>query len=124
MTASTRTLPSKLIVRAAAAVCALGATFVLTPVARADAATDVPKIEVKYTDLDIATDVGARTLYRRIATAARQVCPRGEGSVIAKMDEVSRTCIREAISRAVREVNNPRLAEVEAAELARHTQKG
>jgi UrcA family protein len=63
-------------------------------------------------------------LYRRIATAARQVCPRGEGSIIPKMDEVSRTCIREAIARAVREVNNPRLAEVEAAELARRTKTG
>jgi len=124
MTASTRTLPAKLIVRAAAAVCAVGVTFVLTPVARADAITDVPRLEVTYTDLNIATDAGARTLYRRIATAARQVCPRGEGSIIPKMDEVSRTCIREAIARAVREVNSPRLAEVEAAELSRRTKTG
>ena len=40
------------------------------------------------------------------------------------MDEVSRTCIREAIARAVREVNSPRLAEVEAAELPRRTKTG
>jgi len=124
MTASISTLPSKLMVRAAAAVLALGVTFVLTPVARADAVSGVPRIEVKYTDLNIATAEGARTLYRRIATAARQVCPRGEGSIVPKMDEISRTCIREAISRAVREVNSPRLAEVEAAALARHTKTG
>jgi UrcA family protein len=123
MTASTRTLPSTLIVRAAAAACALGITFVLAPVARAEAVTDVPKIEVSYTDLDIATENGARALYRRIATAARQVCPSGEGSLIPKMDAMSRTCIRESIARAVREVNSPRLAEVEA-ELARHAKTG
>ena len=120
MTASTLT-SSRLIVRATAALFAGACVFALTPVARAEAVTDVPKIEVKYTDLDIATEAGARTLYRRIATAARQVCPRGEGSIIQKMDEASRTCIREAIARAVREVNSPRLAEVEAAEHARRT---
>jgi UrcA family protein len=124
MTASTRTLPSRLIVRATAALFAGALTFVLTPVARADTVTDVPKIEVKYTDLDLATDQGARTLYRRIAAAARQVCPHGEGSIVPKMDELSRTCIRESIARAVREVNSQRLAEVEAAELARRTKTG
>jgi UrcA family protein len=104
-------------------VFACGLTFALAPVARAsDAGTDVPRLEVKYSDLDLATEQGARTLYRRIATAARGVCPRGEGSIIPKMDEISRTCINEAISRAVREVNSPRLAEVEAA--ARHTKTG
>lgn len=124
MTASTRTLPSNLIVRAAAAVLALGITFALAPVARAEATPQVPKIEVSYTDLNIATEQGARTLYRRIATAARGVCPAGEGSIIPKVDEISRTCIRDAISRAVREVNSPRLAELEAAQFARRTKSG
>lgn len=124
MTASTHTLPSKLVVRAAAAVCALALTYAVTPVARAEAGTDVPKVEVKYSDLNLATEAGARTLYRRIATAARQVCPRGEGSLISKLDELSRTCIREAISRAVHEVNSPRLAEVAAADGARRPKTG
>lgn len=119
MTASTRTLPSKLVVRAAAAACALALTYAVTPVARADTFTDVPKIAVKYGDLNLATDAGARTLYRRIATAARQVCPAGEGSRILKLDAMARTCIRESISRAVHEVNSPRLAEVAAADVAR-----
>jgi UrcA family protein len=110
-------------------VLALGVTFVLTPVARAGSVSDVseldvPKIEVKYTDLNLATDQGAHELYRRIATAARQVCPRLEGSIIPKVAEISRTCMRESIARAVREVNSPRLAEVEAAELARRTKSG
>ena len=123
MTASIRTLPPKFAARAAAAVLALGLTIAFTPVARADAAPDVPKLEVSYTDLDIATEQGARALYRRIATAARQVCPRGEGSIVPKLEEVSRTCIRDAISRAVHEVNSPRLAEVEAS-LGRRVKTG
>ena len=125
MTASIRTLPSQFAARAAAAVLALGLTIAFAPVARADAdaAADVPKLEVSYTDLDIATEQGARALYRRISTAARQVCPRGEGSIVPKLNDISRTCIRDAIARAVREVNSPRLAEVEAA-LGRHAKTG
>ena len=119
MTASIRTLPSQFAARAAAAVLALGLTVAFAPVARADAAADVPTLEVSYTDLDIATEQGARALYRRISTAARQVCPRGEGSIVPKLNDISRTCIRDAIARAVREVNSPRLAEVEAT-LGRH----
>jgi UrcA family protein len=114
MTSSIHTLPSTFAARAAAAVLAFGLTIAFTPVARADAAADVPKLEVSYTDLDIATEQGARALYRRLATAARQVCPRGEGSLIPKLDDISRACIRDAISRAVHEVNSPQLAEVEA----------
>lgn len=123
MTASIRTLTSKLAPRAVAALLACGLTVFFTPVARAEAAPDVPKLEVSYTDLDIATEQGARALYRRIAHAARQVCPPGEGSRIAKLDEISRSCIRDSISRAVREVNSPRLAEVEAT-LSRRTRTG
>ena len=103
MIASIRTLPSQFAARAAAA--------------------DVPKLEVSYTKRDIATEQGARALYRRIATAARQVCPRGEGSIVPKLNDISRTCIRDAIARAVREVNSPRLAEVEAT-LGRHARTG
>jgi UrcA family protein len=123
MTASIRTLPSQFAARAAAAVLALGLTIAFTPVARADAAADVPKLEVSYTDLDIATEQGARALYRRISAAARQVCPQGEGSIVPKLNNISRTCIRDSIARAVREVNSPRLAEVEAT-LGRHAKTG
>ncbi len=124
MTASIRTQPSNLVARAVAAVLACGLTYALVPVARAESAPDVPKIEVRYTDLNLATEQGVRTLYRRIASAARTVCPHGEGSIIPKVADISRTCIREAISRAVQEVNDPRLAEVEAATLTRHTKTG
>jgi UrcA family protein len=122
MTASIRTLPSKFTTRVVAAAAALGLTIAFMPVARADAASDAPKIEVSYADLDISTEQGAHALYRRIAHAARQVCPGpSSGSVIPKLEEISRKCVAEAISRAVREVNSPRLAELEA---AFHTKTG
>ena len=123
MTASIRTLPSQFAARAAAAVLALGLTVAFAPVARADADADVPKLEVSYTKRDIATEQGARALYQRISAAARQVCPQGDGSLVPKLKDVSRTCIRDAIARAVRDVNSPRLAEVEAA-LGRHAKTG
>ena len=73
MTASIRTLSSKFAPRAAAALLACGLTAVFTPVARADAAPDVPKLEVSYTDLDIATEQGARAL----VSAHRACCAPG-----------------------------------------------
>ena len=42
--------------------------------AQAQNASDLHKLTVKYGDLNLSTDTGARTLYRRIRGAARFVC--------------------------------------------------
>jgi UrcA family protein len=75
---------------------------------------DVPTMIVHYADLDIATDEGARRLYRRIAAAAERVCPYADIQDLSGL-AVSRSCQAQAIARAVQAVSSPRLADVYAA---------
>ncbi len=70
---------------------------------------DVPTMVVQYGDLNLATEAGARTLYRRLATAARQVCP-FEDSKSPREMAYNNTCRAQAIARAVHEINSPQLA--------------
>jgi UrcA family protein len=83
----------------------------------ADATTppaDVPSMVVHYADLDIMTEHGARSLYRRIAVAARYVCPEADIRDFVGRAQ-SRSCQQQAIARAVQAVSSPRLADVYAA---------
>ena len=70
-----------------------------------------PAVQVSYSDLDLNTVVGAKTLYHRIAVAATHVCPDpGERT----LDALAKTsaCRRGAVDRAVHDVSNPQLAAV------------
>lgn len=91
---------------------ALGAAAMSAASAR-DAARQTPApvraVTVRYGDLDLSTERGAQALLARITKAAKSVCPqavdRDLGAFLA-----SRRCEREAIARAVRQVDSPRLA--------------
>ncbi len=92
--------------------CLLGGTL---SVAHAMTPTDgVPTATVNYGDLDLSTQAGALTLYRRIAAAARQVCPDEDTRNLASFAR-SRACQAEAIARAVSDSHIPQLAAVYAA---------
>ena len=72
---------------------------------------DVPRISVRYDAKVLGSDDGARVLYRRIVNAAERVCP----DMSADPHFVSRAaqiCRNEAILRAVRQIDNPRLAAI------------
>jgi UrcA family protein len=74
------------------------------------AADGVRQQLVKYEDLNLSTQRGVQTLYRRIARAAENVCgveemPRPIGQ---KMSE--RRCHQEAVQAAVAKVNRPELS--------------
>jgi UrcA family protein len=71
----------------------------------------VPSLLVKYADLDLSTDAGARTLYARLAAASKRVCP-DPGSRDLRMLSLTGTCRQQALDRAVRAVNNTALAAV------------
>jgi UrcA family protein len=73
----------------------------------------VPYVVVKYGDLNLSTEEGNRTIYRRIIAAARQVCP-DEGSRDLQAFAISRACRDAAIARAVAAVPSRRLAELHA----------
>jgi UrcA family protein len=88
------------------------ALYTMSPSGLAAAAPDdrVRQEIVRFGDLDLTRPADAQELYRRIRHAARTVCePIGQGgSPLALSD---RSCVVQAIARAVAEVNSPLLTE-------------
>jgi len=68
-----------------------------------------PSVQVSYHDLDLATEQGTQALYARIVSAAHKVCEVRDIRNLAEFAAAS-ACREQAIARAVRDVNNPRLA--------------
>lgn len=92
---------------AAATLVVSGAAFAGAPAGKSfDTA---PAVTVRYDDLNLGSDRGTAALYRRIANAARQVCP-DEFSRDLTTVAASRACQAQAIARAVQDVNSPKLA--------------
>src|SRR5579862_5402357 len=83
-TNSTLWIPEKIMTTAASKLTALRrslavagafATLAVTTASFATAPSDeAPSVTVRYDDLNLATDAGANTLYRRISSAAWSVC--------------------------------------------------
>jgi UrcA family protein len=72
-----------------------------------------PAVRVQYADLDLSSEHGALTLYRRIENAAKRVCPPATG-LNQRAVRLAEQCIAQAIERAVADVNSPQLARVGA----------
>jgi UrcA family protein len=66
-------------------------------------------VVVKYGDLNLATDTGVSALYRRIVYAARQACPDPSVKDLIFRERVVE-CRKQAVARAIRQVDNSRLA--------------
>jgi UrcA family protein len=91
-----------------AAVAAAGAAGAAT------VSSDVPALTVQFNSDMLATDSGARALYRRLARAAEQVCP-PQPTATRLIPAVVAKCREEAIAGAVDKIHNQRLAAVHAA---------
>jgi UrcA family protein len=89
-----------------------GSLFGVIAVGAATAATpnsEAPAVVVKYADLDISTDRGLHILYKRIVSAATEVCPeRISNDLHSAM--LARSCREAAIGRAVQQINSPQRA--------------
>jgi UrcA family protein len=70
-----------------------------------------PQVIVKFADLDASTSQGAATLYRRIHSAATNVCWRMYDSNEAYQLN-NDACIKKTIADAVAKVNEPALSAV------------
>jgi UrcA family protein len=68
--------------------------------------TGAPSVVVKFNDLDLDTRQGAQALYRRLVSAAREVCPAEVESDLHRTAMV-RECRDAALARAVRQLNKP-----------------
>jgi UrcA family protein len=98
--------------RAKIAMLLLGSLAGMLAAGAAGAATldsDVPSIVVKYSDLTLATDGGVNQLYRRIVSAAKQVCPDSPIKDLGAQRLVD-ACRSQAVARAVQQIDNSRLA--------------
>ncbi len=84
----------------------------------AGAPDEAPSVTVQYDPRTLDTDRGADALYRRIANAAADVCPAASPRELARY-AVTERCRRQAIARAVRQIDSQRLAEVLAARATR-----
>ena len=77
--------------------------------------SDAPSVVVKYSEQSLATDDGAYALYRRITNAAKQVCPADDNTRDLKRQSLIKECRNQAIARAIRQIDNSRLAALHAA---------
>jgi len=74
---------------------------------------DAPAIVVSYSDLDLTSSAGVKTLYNRIEFAARQVCP-FDGDMQLQRIAFARACRDAAVERAVAQVHSGQLAALSA----------
>lgn len=108
-------LTRKIASRGAAALLVLTASFgALSSAPAATPDNSIPSVTVRYADLNLSTEAGARALYRRITFAAKQVCPADDIRNLSTLDK-ARACQQAAIEHAVRLIDNPQFAAVHAA---------
>ena len=87
----------------------------LADVARSATPDGPPSVRVRYGDLNLASEQGARTLHARLAAAARQVCaPNGFETRNLQAYSAQRSCATRAISDAVQQVQATQMASVAA----------
>jgi UrcA family protein len=87
--------------------CSLAGVVAVGTASAAD--IDTPSIVVKYSQQSLATDGGVQDLYRKITHAARKVCPELSVRDLSAQREVEQ-CRDEAVARAIRQIDNSRLA--------------
>jgi UrcA family protein len=75
--------------------------------------SDVPSVVVKYSEQSLATDEGVYALYRQIKNAAKEVCP-AEQTRDLKRQSLIQECRNQAVTRAIRKIDNSRLAALHA----------
>jgi UrcA family protein len=73
-------------------------------------AADLDKAVVKYSDLDLNTEAGARTLYHRLTRAADEVCPMDSSTL--ELHRMYKACVNTALNTAVRNVNRATLSKL------------
>jgi UrcA family protein len=97
--------------RAKPALLVLGSLMGVLGLGAASAAPDSEPtaVVVKYGDLNLATDAGVNALYHRITYAARQACPDPSIDDLMFRQRVAE-CREQAVARAIRQVDNSRLA--------------
>jgi UrcA family protein len=106
-TAGPRAKLGLLVLGSFGAVMAAGAASAASP------DSDLPSVVVKYSAQSLETDEGVYALYRRITSAAKQVCPDPSMRGLGLQMKVEQ-CRKQAIARAIGQIDNSRLAALHA----------
>jgi UrcA family protein len=88
---------------------ALMIVLVAPRVTHADSIDQRPTAAVRFGDLNLDTRFGVEALFRRIQTAAGEVCEQYEPHGTLVPSAAHRSCIRNAVSGAVRDIDSPLL---------------
>ncbi|HET9159978.1 MAG TPA: UrcA family protein [Caulobacteraceae bacterium] len=97
----------RLIFAAAAAMCL---STVAAPAAQAAVSEPEIRIKVRFTDLDIGTDAGAREVLRRIKVAAETICGPAPDRRELAATGVWEACVSRSVNRAVADLGSARVA--------------
>lgn len=103
--------------------CVVGATLSAVALAaapllaHAGPASDVASLTVRFDDLNLSSEAGLATLYRRIQNAARTVCgpPSFTGTRVVSQDW--KDCVSASVRSAILSVNKPQLTAYYASRL-------
>jgi UrcA family protein len=93
----------------AAAGLILGMLTGVASLAHADVDSNLPSRTVRYDDLNLSTQAGVQSLYRRIQYAAREVCGPEEVPGTRLTSPQWKDCVTSSIRQAVLSVNQPAL---------------
>jgi UrcA family protein len=98
---------------------ALGAACTAAPASAASGS----ELAVSYQDLNLSNTADVRVLYRRLKGAARGVCGDVSQQELARHQAFER-CYRDALSRAVMQVNLPQLQAMYQSETGTDSNRG
>lgn len=87
---------------------ALMAAFALSTPVLANSLVEIPSVTINYADLDVTTPQGTAALYRRIQSAASNVCGFYHARDLQRL-QVWKNCYQVSINNAVSTVNLPQL---------------
>jgi UrcA family protein len=86
------------------------ASLLVTPrVVHAESSDLLPTRIVRFADLNLNTRAGIEVLYRRIQSAARDVCEPAQDPGSRRPSAAWKSCIRKAVMTAVQNVDRPLL---------------
>ena len=83
-----------------------------------------PTMTVTLADLDFNAPSAVNTLYKRIESAAREVCQMPRSTRQLSVESGIKACKADAIRRAVLQANMPALTDLHVARTGRHVDSG
>jgi UrcA family protein len=100
---------SSIMTRSALSIALAGLLVAFAPGAFAADDPDAPSMKVHFGDLNLSTDAGVQTLYKRIKLAARTVCNESVVSGDGRSASHYWACYDKAVADAISKVDNTQL---------------